>query len=442
MAAPDIQALYDEAAWRAERIVSWMRLAVACVTGIAFYFAASRQAPISDIVLIRQLAVAGATIAGYVILGLVALWIVASRNFRPWMAWVFSTIDVLLVLLSLDAVLINNAMPGYYLPSAPVLWIAPVILAFGVLRYNPLLQAYMAALALGGIVAIVALRMPELGMTAGEVAPDHLVRLFAAPANVMRLVMLALFCAVLVAAAVRARMLLARAIAEGTRRANLTRYLPTQIIEGLSTISTETLTRGRKQAGAVLFVDIRGFTARAETMDPAALGGFLSAFRRIVREAVERHGGIVDKHIGDAVMVVFGVPRPSGGDARNALAGARDILAGMAKWNAARAKGGEDAVAIGIGLHWGDMFVGGIGDEQRLEVTVLGDTVNIAARLQEHVQARGCALVVSRDLLDAAGEDPLPAAGPLCHRRSCAAASRRRRCSGRDKSAHQYGARL
>ena len=211
----------------------------------------------------------------------------------------------------------------------------------------------------------------------------------------MRLVMLALFCAVLVAAAVRARMLLARAIAEGTRRANLTRYLPTQIIEGLSTISTETLTRGRKQAGAVLFVDIRGFTARAETMDPAELGGFLSAFRRIVREAVERHGGIVDKHIGDAVMVVFGVPRPSGGDARNALAGARDILAGMAKWNAARAKDGEDAVAIGIGLHWGDMFVGGIGDEQRLEVTVLGDTVNIAARLQETSKHAGCALVVS-----------------------------------------------
>lgn len=406
MAAADIQALYDEAAWRAERIVAVLRLMVACVTGIVFYFAASRQAPISDIVLVRQLAVAAATIAGYVILGLVALWIVASRNFRPWMAWVFSTIDVLLVLLSLDAVLINNAMPGYYLPSAPVLWIAPVVLAFGVLRYNPLLQAYMAALALGGIVAIVALRMPELGMPAGEVMHDHLVRLFAAPANVMRLVMLALFCAVLVAAAVRARMLLARAIAEGTRRANLTRYLPTQIIEGLSTISTETLTRGRKQAGAVLFVDIRGFTARAEAMDPAELGGFLSAFRRIVREAVESNGGIVDKHIGDAVMVVFGVPQPSGSDARNALAGARAILAGMAQWNKARARAGEDAVAIGIGLHWGDMFVGGIGDEQRLEVTVLGDTVNVAARLQETSKHAGCALVVSKDVLDAAGEDP------------------------------------
>jgi adenylate cyclase len=406
MATPDIQMLYDEAAWRAERIVAVLRLAVAVITGIVFYFAASRQAPISDIVLIRQLAVAAATIAGYAILGLVALWIVASRNFRPWMAWLFSTVDVLLVLLSLDAVLVNNAMSCYYLPSAPVLWIAPVILAFGILRYNPLLQAYMAALALGGIVVIVTSRMPELGMSAGDVAPDHLVRLFAAPANVMRLVMLMLFCVVLVAAAVRARMLLARAIEEGNRRANLARYLPNQVLEGLSTISTEALMRGRKQAGAVLFVDIRGFTARAETMDPAELGRFLSAFRRIVREAVERHGGLVDKHIGDAVMVVFGVPRASGGDARNALAAARDIMAGIAKWNAARARDGEDPVAIGIGLHWGDLFVGGIGDEQRLEVTVLGDTVNVAARLQEMSKYSGCALVVSKDVLDAANEDP------------------------------------
>jgi adenylate cyclase len=406
MATPDIRTLYEEAAWRAERTVAQLRLAVAVITGIVFYFATSLEGPIGDIVLIRLLAVAAATIVGYVILGLLALWIVASRNFRPWMAWLFSTVDVLLILVNLDAVLVNNAMAGYYLASAPVLWIAPAILAFGVLRYNPLLQAYMAVLALGGIVAIVVLHMPQLGVSAGEAPVEPLQRLFGAPPNVMRLAMLALFCVVLVAAAMRARSLLKRAIADANRRANLTRYLPAQIIEGLSTISTETLTRGRKATGAVMFVDIRGFTALAETMDPAALGSFLSAFRRIVREAVERHGGIVDKHIGDAVMVVFGVPRPAGNDARNTLAGARDVLAGIAQWNAARAQSADPAVVIGIGAHWGDLFVGGVGDEQRLEVTVLGDTVNVAARLQEQSKHCHCALVVSQDLLDAASEDP------------------------------------
>jgi adenylate cyclase len=227
MAAQNIQALYDEAAWRAERSVALLRLAVALIVGLVFYFAAGQFS--GDIVLARQLVLAGATIVGYLILGLVALWVVASRNFRPWMAWLFSTTDVLLLLASLDAVMANSRMPGFYLASAPALWLAPAILAFGVLRFNPLLQAYIVALALAGFALIVVLHTPAAGTSAAEDVPGHVPRLFAVPPNIMRFVMVALFGAVLIAAAIRARALLIQAIADGTRRANLTRYLPMQI---------------------------------------------------------------------------------------------------------------------------------------------------------------------------------------------------------------------
>lgn len=403
MAAPDIETLFAEAAWRAERTVAVLRLAVALSIAVVFAFTAAPQMPSTDIVLVRQLVLAGATIAGYVLLGFAALWVVASRNFRPWMAWLFSTIDVGLLLISLDAVMANTRMPGYYLAAVPVLWLAPVILAFGALRYDPPLQIYMVVLTVAGLAAIVVLHMAELGMSAGD-TPAYLPPLFGASPNAIRFMLLLLYGAVLVAAAFRARRLLARAIAEGTRRANLMRYLPAQVAEGLATISTADMMRGRRQHGAVLFADIRGFTARAEAMDPPALGAFLSEFRRDVRKAVERNGGIVDKYIGDAAMAVFGVPRPGGKDARNALAAARDILAGLDRFNAAHRD--EPPVALAIGVHWGEIFVGGIGDEQRLEFSVIGDTVNIAARLQEQAKHGDYALVVSKDLLDAAGEDP------------------------------------
>jgi adenylate cyclase len=406
MAAPDIRMLYEEAAWRAERTVALLRLVVAGIIAVAFYVAVSLQEPINDIVLVRQLAVAAATIAGYVIHGLLALWIVASRNFRSWMAWVFSTIDVLLILLSVDAVLINNTLSGYYLAAAPVLWVAPAILAFGVLRYNPLLQAYMAVLALAGMGVVVLRRMPPPGLEPGGNMADPMQRLFALPPNVMRLVMLALFCVVLVAATMRARRLLARAIAEGSRRANLTRYLPMQVADALATMSPERLMRGRRQLGAVLFIDIRGFTARTENMDPAEVSRFLSEFRRIVREAAEPHGGVIDKHIGDAAMVVFGLPQPGEEDARHALAAVRDVLAGIKAWNERLREAGEPPVRVGIGAHWGEVFVGAIGDEQRLEFSVLGDTVNIASRLEGQAKHLDYALVVSQDLLDAAREEP------------------------------------
>jgi len=401
----DIQTLFDEAALRAERIVALLRLAVAVVIGTVFAVAVSRQT-VDDIILVRQLALAAATIAGYLVLALIALWTVAAQRFRPWMAWVFSSFDVLLLLVSLDGVMDNTGLRGDYLPAAPVIWLAPVILAFGVLRYNPLLQAYIVTIAIAGFVAIVALHDPEFAMDAQPGAPAYTPRLFTLPTNLIRMFMAVLFGVVLVAAAVRARRLLARAIAEGSRRANLTRYLPMQVADALATMSPERLMRGRRQLGAVLFIDIRGFTERTETMDPPAVGRFLSEFRRIVREAVERHDGVVDKHIGDAAMIVFGLPQPGDDDARHALDASRDVLAGIAAWNAKLREAGETPVAIGIGAHWGEMFVGAIGDEQRLEFSVLGDTVNVASRLEYQAKEHGYALVATQDLLDAAGEDP------------------------------------
>ena len=403
MAAPEIQAVFDEAALRAERIVAILRLAVAVVIGIVFALAVSRQT-VDNIVLVRQLALAAATIAGYLILGLAALWVVAARRFRTWMAWVFASFDVLLLLISLDGVMANTGMPGDYLPAAPVIWLAPVILAFGVLRYNPLLQAYIVVFTIAGVLAVVFTHDPEFLLNASEAAPTYTSRLFALPTNLIRLFMLALFGVVLISAAVRARRLLVRAIAEGSRRANLTRYLPMQVAEALATMSPERLMRGRRQLGAVLFIDIRDFTARTEMMDPPDVSRFLSEFRRIVREAVELHGGVVDKHIGDAAMIVFGLPQPGEDDARHALAAARDVLAGIAAWNGKLRHAGETPVKIGIGAHWGEMFVGAIGDEQRLEFSVLGDTVNVASRLEHQAKLLGYALVVSQDLLDAAGE--------------------------------------
>ncbi|HEX2116546.1 MAG TPA: adenylate/guanylate cyclase domain-containing protein, partial [Alphaproteobacteria bacterium] len=97
-------------------------------------------------------------------------------------------------------------------------------------------------------------------------------------------------------------------------------------------------------------------------------------------------------------------------------------------------------VAIGIGVHWGEMFVGGIGDEQRLEFSVLGDTVNVAARLQEQAKHSACALVVSQDLLDAAGEDPSANSWHTLPPQTLRGRSTPTAMFGLPEPAHQYGA--
>jgi adenylate cyclase len=226
----------------------------------------------------------------------------------------------------------------------------------------------------------------------------------------MRLVMVTLTGLVLVIAAARSRAILLRAIDEATRRATLTRYLPPRIAEWLAETSIDEVRRGRRQRVAVLFADIRGFTQRAETMDPGALGRFVADFRRRVTMAADAHGGVIDKFVGDSAMLVFGVPDPAPADARNALRCARGLIAEIADWNRACQASGEDRVEIGIGVHWGEVFCGAIGDEARLEFTVLGDTVNVASRLEQEAKAASLRLIVSQDLLDAADE-PAPEAG-------------------------------
>jgi adenylate cyclase len=155
-----------------------------------------------------------------------------------------------------------------------------------------------------------------------------------------------------------------------------------------------------------MFVDIRGFTRRAETMDPAATGRLLGDFRRFVVATATRYDGIVDKFVGDSAMLVFGLPSPRPGDARRALNCAFALLAGTpGGWARDLETTGESgAMEIGIGLHAGDAFCGAVGDEARLEFAVLGDTVNVAARLEQETKTVGLRLVVSRNFLAAAGE--------------------------------------
>jgi adenylate cyclase len=167
------------------------------------------------------------------------------------------------------------------------------------------------------------------------------------------------------------------------------------------------LKQGRRQQAAILFADIRDFTARSESSDPRAIAEFLASFRGRATRAIEAHGGIVDKFVGDDVMGVFGVPIATPADAANALAAGQALQAEVAAWNKKRLRAGRRPVAIGIGIHYGQVFAGVIEGGERLEFTVIGDAVNTARRIEELTKTTGWPLLVSAELLEAA-KTPAP----------------------------------
>ena len=215
-----------------------------------------------------------------------------------------------------------------------------------------------------------------------------------------QIVFLVLVTVILALTVWRSRRLVRRQVAAEAERAALSRYFSPNIVRALST-SGRTLDRPAVQPAAVLFADMVGFTAISERLAPDALLGLLREFHGRLARIVFAHDGTVDKYIGDAIMVHFGTPRPQQDDPVRALACAAEMIAEVGRWNAERETAGEAPIGIGIGVHYGEVLVGNIGDARRLEYTTLGDTVNVASRLERLTRETGASLVVSDDLVRA-----------------------------------------
>jgi adenylate cyclase len=168
---------------------------------------------------------------------------------------------------------------------------------------------------------------------------------------------------------------------EARVRENFERFFTPHMAERIAAMSGALALGGERRPVAVLFADIRDFTPLASRMAPDETAALLSEFFSEMVECVFRHGGTLDKFIGDAVMAQWGAPLSAPDDADRALDAARDMLRAVEQLNAAWRATGRPEIQIGIGLNYGEAFAGYTGSEKRLEYTVIGDTVNTANRL-------------------------------------------------------------
>ena len=139
----------------------------------------------------------------------------------------------------------------------------------------------------------------------------------------------------------------------------------------------------KEQNIAVMFTDISDFTKLSEGLEPKEVLNLLSEYQTKMVAAVFQNGGSVDKFIGDSVMATFGTPVSRGNDAQNALNCIRQMQISMREWEKERSESDMPAIKHRVGVHYGSCFVGNVGSEDRVEFTVIGDTVNVASRICE-----------------------------------------------------------
>jgi adenylate cyclase len=285
-----------------------------------------------------------------------------------------------------------------------------VFLAAGTLAYSWRTVMSLASwipvvwLAAMGIVMVFGRIMPELttGIYAVFSGNERLAPIFD-PNNVVvmnrvqEVVIFALVGAILGLKSFRSNQLLLRQARIASERANLSRYFPPSLVDELAH-HDEPLGPVRSQEVAVLFADIVGFTRMAETQGPDAVVALLRKFHALLEDAVFANSGTLDKYLGDGVMATFGTPRRGDRDATNALDAAFAMHGAVDAWNSEREGNGESPVRLSVGVNYGNVILGDIGTHRRLEFAALGDTVNVASRLENATRKLGCRIVISRSL--------------------------------------------
>ncbi len=188
------------------------------------------------------------------------------------------------------------------------------------------------------------------------------------------------------AAVLERAQLLERLEAEARTRERLARFLAPEVLSEVVERGIDLRAEGRTGRVSVLFCDVRGFTALAERLPPAELVRLLNAFFERMVAVVFRHRGVLDKFIGDALMAVWGAPIRRPDDALRAMTAGREMLAALAEFNRDGREPAWPELAVGVGLNTGEAVVGTVGSSLRMEYTVMGDAVNLAARVCDLAQ--------------------------------------------------------
>jgi adenylate cyclase len=198
--------------------------------------------------------------------------------------------------------------------------------------------------------------------------------------------------------------LLIRQASLASERANLSRYFAPSMVEELAH-RNQPMGGVRSQDVAVLFADIVGFTRFAEGRSPEEVIAMLRDVHAALEEVVFSHSGTLDKFMGDGLMASFGTPQTSPDDAANAIAAAFAMQDSIAALNDERRQRGLDLIRLSVGVHYGLVILGDVGNNRRMEFAMLGDTVNVASRLESATRTLACRIAVSAAAMQAVTDE-------------------------------------
>jgi len=355
----------------------------------------------------------------------IRLWLAIRHRLPEWFVALSVVVDMALLLGLIWSFHLQYRQPAAFYLKAPTLLYIFIFIALRALRFDTryvILSGAVGALGWLGLV-IYAATDPQ-GMPATR---DYVHYMTSASilwgAEIDKMISIVLVTALLAVALARARRVLEIATSEGAAARDLKRFFAPEIAQRIVGAETEVRPgEGELRDAATLFVDLRGFTPLARTMSPDELVGFLTEYQARIVPCIRDAGGRVDKFLGDGIMASFGAVQPSTTYAADALRAVEAVLDEAAAWMEERHARGLAVAGVGAAVAVGPVVFGAVGDSARLEYTVIGDAVNLAAKLEKHTKAeRVRALTAAGDYRLACDQGYAPR-HPIEIRAACAVA--------------------
>lgn len=331
----------------------------------------------------------------FVLASLFRLWLVRNESMSRVAVFAFIVVDFALFYGLIFSFHLQYEQPAAFYLKAPTFLFVFLLIAVRALRLEPWSVAaagLVAALGWAMMAAYAAMQAHGFGITRDFVTYMTSNAILVG-AEIEKIVAILLVTLVLMLAIRRARRQLVAAARGRTAQEDLSRFFPPEIASRIAS-GEERLEPGQGdvRCAGILVVDLRGFTDFAASHPPEAVMRFLVAYQHRIGAIVATHGGAIDKFLGDGILATFGCTRPTPSPASDALraacAIADDAAIFLASQNPVAPRG------IGAAVSAGDLLFGTVGDEDRLEFTVIGEPVNLASKLEANNRALGAMISV------------------------------------------------
>ncbi len=381
-----------------ERLIGWIQLAVV-LTFATLYAISPKTFPAE-----QTIEPVPWVIGAYALFTLLRLALAYRISLPGWFLILSIVFDMALLFGLIWTFHIQYQQPASFYLKAPTLLYVFIFIALRALRFEArfVFAAGLAAAAgwMGMVLYVITIDPDNTMITRDYVAymTSNSILLGAEFDKMVSILMVA---AILGVALIRGRALLVRAVTESAAARELSRFFAPEVAERIRGAKQEVAVgSGELREAAILNLDLRGFTRFAKTRSPDEVMGLLAEYQHRMVQVIQDHGGSIDKFLGDGIMATFGVSEHSESYAADSLRALDRAVALGAEWTAAKRAEGIPCPAVNGAVASGRVVFGAVGDATRLEYTVIGDAVNLAAKLEQHNKA-----LLSRALTDAATFD-------------------------------------